>query len=417
MNTNAAAGGSSSFFRSAANWQLTFLLVMVATGFLSIAVSQIALGVALAALLYRWLRRRETPPATGLEKTAALLALWALIMIPFSSKIDLSIIYYRRFYLFTVIWVAASAATTERRRRQMLIFLLGGALAASLYGQVRQVQLTGGLLTQQLGVIFNAMTGGALLMMAVLVGAGFLIAPGIPRRSRIVIAAAMLPMVLGVVATMTRSAELGMVAGLGLMLLLVRPRVFGVFLVVFTVAAIVVAIYGEHLLPKPVWARIDPRYIVAGESTVQRLEMWRGGLAMIREHPVTGVGDRGLAEIAPQYYTSSDGKYFGHMHSNIIHMAVIWGLPGLILGQSFLFAGLWCLLARWRWLRRHPDVSREAPIATAWTLGGVGVWLGFYLAGLTEWYFGDAESMLIYLAILGCGLAPLSSLREPPTAG
>jgi O-antigen ligase len=404
LNTNSAAMVSTSFFKSAANWQLVFLLIMLAAGYLSIAVSQIALGLALAIMLYRWVFRREAPPINGLEKTAALLALWALAMIPISSDVVQSLIYYRRFYLFTAIWVAASAATTERRRLLMLAFLMAGSLAISLYGQIRHAQLAGGFLSQQMVVVFNAMTGGAMLMMAILVAVGFLIVPGIGRRLKVVIAIAALPMILGIVMTMTRSAELGLLAGLGIMLFLAKPRVFRVFLVGLLVSAAVLAMYGEHLVPEHVWSRINPKYVMTGLETNLRIEMWRGGLEMIKAHPITGVGDRGLEKILPEYYTSANNMYFGHLHSNIVHMAAIWGIPGLIFGQAFVFAGLWFLVKRWRWLRQQPERMRNAPTAAGWVLGAIGVWLGFYVAGFTEWYFGDAESMLIYLAILGCAL-------------
>ena len=61
------------FFKSAANWQLVFLLLMLTSGYLSIAVSQITLALALLVMLYRWIFLKEAPPVTGLEKTAALL--------------------------------------------------------------------------------------------------------------------------------------------------------------------------------------------------------------------------------------------------------------------------------------------------------------------------------------------------------
>jgi O-antigen ligase len=402
LNTNSAAMVSTSIIKSAANWQLVFLLIMLAAGYLSIAVSQIALGLALVIMLYRWVFHREAPPVNGLEKTAALLVLWALVMIPFSSDVAQSLVYYRRFYLFTAIWVAASAATTESRRLLMLAFLMAGSLALSLYGQIRHAQLAGGFLSQQMAVVFNAMTGGAMLMMAILVAAGFLIVPGIGRRLKVAITIAALPMILGIVMTMTRSAELGLLAGLGIMLLLARPRMFRIFLVVLLVSAAVLAMYGEHLVPQNVWSRINPRYVMTGLETNLRIEMWRGGLEMIKAHPITGVGDRGLETILPDYYTSANNMYFGHLHSNIVHMAAIWGIPGLIFGQAFVFAGLWFLLKRWRWLRQQPERLRNAPAVAGWVLGAIGVWLGFYVAGFTEWYFGDAESMLIYLAILGC---------------
>ena len=47
-------------------------------------------------------------------------------------------------------------------------------------------------------------------------------------------------------------------------------------------------------------------------------------------------------------------------------------------------------------------------VLAAWVLAAVGVWISFFIAGITEWYFGDAESMLIYLAIIGCALGPRS---------
>jgi O-antigen ligase len=134
--------------------------------------------------------------------------------------------------------------------------------------------------------------------------------------------------------------------------------------------------------------------------------MWQGGLEMVKAHPVTGVGDRGLEDIGADYYTSKYGVYHGHLHNNLIHMAVIWGIPGLILGQAFVWAGIWFLWKRWRALRRLPEGVKKAPIHQAWILGAMGAWISFYIAGMTEWYFGDAESMLIYLAILGAALGP-----------
>jgi len=415
LNTSTVTSSPASFFRSAANWQLIFLLIMLTSGYLSIAVSQIALGLALIAMLYRWVFLKQAPPVTGLEKTAALLALWALVMIPFSTYVSQSAIFYRRFYLFSVIWVAASAATTQRRRLLMMAFLLTGSLAISIYSQIHHAQMGGGILSQRLIVAFNAMTSGALFMMAILIAVGFLMVPGIGRWIKLGISIAILPVILGLLMTMTRSAQLGLLAGLGIMLLLAKPRIFGVYLGLLLVATLVLAMFGEHLMSPRMWSRVNPQYMVAGENTTLRLDMWRGGWEMVKAHPVTGVGDRGLMEISHDYYTSAYDNYFGHLHSNIVHMAVIWGIPGLILGQAFIWAGLWYLIKRWRKLRRRPGGTGRVPVQTAWVLAAVGVWVSFYIAGITEWYFGDAESMLIYLAILGCALGPGDS-KDPEAA-
>ncbi|MBK7670711.1 MAG: hypothetical protein IPJ24_04835 [bacterium] len=83
--------------RSAASWQSALVMVMLAAGFLSIAASQLALGLALLLMLYRWFVQKERPPFTGLERTAAALALWALAMVPLSTNVAQSALYYRRF--------------------------------------------------------------------------------------------------------------------------------------------------------------------------------------------------------------------------------------------------------------------------------------------------------------------------------
>ncbi len=150
--------------------------------------------------------------------------------------------------------------------------------------------------------------------------------------------------------------------------------------------------------------RLDVKYLVQGNSTTQRLFMWNEGLEMFKRHPITGVGDRDLKRIGPEYYQHPDMKYFGHLHSNPVMLAAIWGAPGFILGMGFLLLQGGLLIKRWRTLRMNPE-----SVAAGWVLGALGVWAGFFVAGLTEWYFGDAESMLLYLAIMGVALGlPLS---------
>ena len=387
-----------------ANLQFALVVIMLTAANLSIAVSQIALGLALIVQLYRRFLRREPLPAIGLGRWVLALAAWALVMIPFSTDPGQSMIFYKRFYLFAAIWVAASVAVDYRRQWVLMGAILTGAVAISLYGQIHVLLKTGSLFKLRLGEMSNPMTSGCLLMMSLLLAAGFLLSRGRSKQQLIWIGVAALPVALGLVQTMTRSALLGFAVGLGVMFLLARPRWFTIFMVVLILFLVSVSLLPDGVISREMSKRLDPTYVLQGNSTSQRLYMWTEGWAMVKQHPITGVGDRDLKSIGPRYYEHPDMNYYGHLHSNPVMLAAIWGIPGFLLGMGFLLRQLWLLIRLWR-----SGAGRQLGPPVGWVLGAVGVWAGFFTAGLTEWYFGDAESMLLYLAITGIALGCPSS--------
>lgn len=383
-----------------ANLQLVLVASMLVAANLSIAVSQLSLGLALLVQLYRRFRLGEPALPTGLGRWVLALAAWAALMIPFSSEPGQSVVFYKRFYLFAAIWVTGSVALDSRRQWVLLGALLGGALTISLVGQIHAWLHTGGLFKVRLGEMSNPMTSGCLLMLSLLVAVGFLLAGGLRKGRLAWVGLPALPVALGLLQTMTRSAWLGTIAGVGVMLLLLRPRIFAAFSVLVVLALLVLSNLPEGVMSERLKARFDPAYLLAGNSTNQRVLMWHEGWAMVRRHPVTGVGDRDLKDLGPVYYPHEGMQYHGHLHSNPVMLAAIWGVPGLVLGMGFLVLQIKILLTRWwRWARH-----RRGP-GSGWVLAGIGCWTGFFLAGLTEWYFGDAESMLLYLAITGVALS------------
>lgn len=384
---------------------LALVLIMLAAASLSIAVSQIALGLALALLIWRRLRDRQKPDGLGLGAITLALAGWALLTIPFSGDPAQSLLYYRRFYLFTAIWAVAAAADTEARRRWLLLALLAGSLAFSLYGLACIQRETGRFWLVRLDQMSNAMTSGCVLMMVLLVVLGFVLTPGRALRSRLALGLAALPLAFGLLQTMTRSAWLGLIAGLAAMLLLVRPRLCGSLVLALLAAGLLLDRLPDGALEGRLADRLDLDGWLRQGNTTARLEMWQAGLRMIRARPWLGFGDRDLARASAPYYEGLEGDVapYGHLHSNPIVLAVIWGLPGLALAVAHYCWQLVLLLRAWRG-RERPPVRRTATARRGWALGAIGVWAGFGVAGLTEWYFGDAESMLLYLAILGAAL-------------
>jgi len=391
-------------------WLLVAAAVaMLTAGSLSIAVSQILLGVALVALATGGLR---TWPRTGLEIPTACLFAWAALMVPLSTDPGQSLLYLRRFYLFAALWVVAAVAVDETNRRRLFWALMAGGTVLAGWGVVTALVSTGALFGRRMAGMSGAMTSGALLMMVGLVAVGAAATGGLGRRTRLLAGAVAALTLVGLVQTFTRSAWLGYLVGLGAMAVALRPRWAG--LAVAGVVATVVLLLGlpDGVLPEKLAARLDPAAIRADKSTQRRLETWRGGLAMVRDRPLTGVGDRGLEEVGPRYYGDENTVYHGHMHSNPVHLAVIWGVPGLALALFLTGAQVVVPWRRWRLLRADP--RRGPPWARAWLLGAFAVWAGFFVAGLTEWYLGDAESHQMYLGILGAALGGCAADAATP---
>ena len=67
-------------------------------------------------------------------------------------------------------------------------------------------------------------------------------------------------------------------------------------------------------------------------------------------------------------------------------------------------------------VRQGAVLVRRLRAATAWehaaAAGALAVVVGFFVAGLTEWYFGDAEPMLLASIVFGLGAAPGNSDRD-----
>lgn len=392
------------WYRSLDAWQLGLFGLMLVSVSLSIAVSQISLGLVLALILYRGLVQRRWPAPTGVETAALALALWALGMIPLSTDPGQSAVFYRRFFLFTSLWAGSAVANSVGRRRGLLVAMLIGAVAAAVYGEVLLMRQSGGVFARRLWTATNPMTSGAMLMLVVVTVIGYLAVGGRDRRFRWLVGLLALPVFFALLQTMTRSALLGLMAGVGAIVLLIRPRWFVVFALVLAVFLGVIYGGGDAVVPAGLWRRINPEQVLHGANTTARLEMWRGGWAMVKAHPWTGVGDCDLQAVSPHYYGNEKTVYIGHLHNNLVMQAAIWGVPGLLLSQIFVFMPLVLLVRRWRALGLVSDGRAGDLHGAGWIAGAVGVWAAFYVAGMTEWYFGDAEPMMLYLGILGIAL-------------
>jgi len=371
-----------------------FLALMALASHLSVAASQILLGAALLTALVRWLRGRDRPEALAVELPAVLLLVWALAMIPLSPRPEESLLFARRFYLFTALWLCATFVRGEGRRGVLLALALAGAVVNCVYSIVTEAWLPGDFSRRISLIQHSTMTGSWLVMCAALTAVSYVI-HGRGLWLRVLAAASTAPLLAALVLTQSRSAWLGFATGAAVTVALRRKRL------VLLLLALVVGVFalGPDTYRDRLRTIVDPTY----RTNVQRFAMWEAGWDLVKAHPLTGVGDRNLSEYSPVFQTGGRDATLPHLHSNPLMLAVIWGLPGLVLGTWFMLA-LGVRLWRRRQVFGRQD-GRGPPLRPVWIAAALGIWTAVNVSGLFDWSFGDPELSLVFFSTCGIALS------------
>jgi len=206
-------------------------------------------------------------------------------------------------------------------------------------------------------------------------------------RRRAVAAAAWLTAALALALTLVRGAWLGLAAGVLVSLAGVRRRAVAVAGVVALAAAV---------LALPSVRQRAETLGDAGDATArERLAMIDGGLAMLRQRPIIGVGPGQVKRLYPAYAPpEAQRRHTSHLHNTPLQIAVERGVVGLAL-WLWIFAAFFA--RAWRVLRRVPA---DAVADRALVVGALAAVTAFLVAGLFEYNFGDTEVLLVILSVM-----------------
>jgi O-antigen ligase len=144
------------------------------------------------------------------------------------------------------------------------------------------------------------------------------------------------------------------------------------------------------LMPGPVHSRIVESSSSEYYSNAERVQMWRVGWRMIRQHPLFGVGPGRIEELYTSYLEKGEPvpAYRGHLHNNALQLAAQFGLP--VLGAALLWLAflLRDLMLTWRTAQ-----SRECQFLFRSSFLGI---VGFLIAGMTEYTYGHALGLILF---------------------
>lgn len=231
------------------------------------------------------------------------------------------------------------------------------------------------------GTLSIYMTFAGLLMQVALVTAAYLLFRNGKNKW---MWSALLLMVVALTLTLTRQAWLGFGSGL-IVLLAFRKPIWVAFLPVFLALVFWAS-------PSPIQERVKSIANLDDTTFQERLSMWRLGLAIYKDYPVTGCGFHCLMKVRTNYPEHSKiSRDYGALHSNIVQIAVDTGTVGVL---AWLF--LWLsFIGRVYFMARRPSNPDGDPQNRWVVLASLSAVIAFLAGGLFETNFYDSEVIML----------------------
>jgi putative inorganic carbon (hco3(-)) transporter len=380
---------------------------------LSIAVSQILLGLGFALMLLSGQTRRL--PAAWLP--LALFLVGTLVSLAFSPDPAAGMPQLKKFYVFlNLLTVFCLLREMVWIRRLIFAWAAVGAVDASValvqYGlKMREARELGISFYQYYvekritGAMSHWMTFGGTEMFVLLMLAAYLLFSGGQSRKREyrVLLGCAVVIIAALILGETRSIWLAVAAAGGYLVCCWKPRLL--FVLPVAVALVLV------VAPSTVRERVTSFYRPQGEidSNQHRKVTWRTGLQMIRAHPWLGLGPEIVGRDFKAYIPADIPRplprgFYGHLHNIYLQYAAERGIPVLLLMMWWLGK---MLLDFARGIRRLP----AGPSDTRAVLqGAVAVLIATLIAGFFEVNLGDSEVLTVFLTVMACGYVALQEM-------
>jgi O-antigen ligase len=357
---------------------LAALAGMVAASQLSIAIAQILLTVAALCWFTAHVMRRERLDAPAFFWPLLGYAALTLLAAGFSRDPIASLTDCKQLLLFLLVPIVYDFARGPRARSVLTIIITVGAVSA-MVGLVQYAVLNYGSERRLQGTLSHWMTYSGTLMLVICAAAGRLL---FDHRDRGWAAVVMPALVASLMLSFTRSAMVGVAAGVGVLLLI---RDFRLIAVLPIVAAAMIAISPARLTD-----RIYSTFDMNDPTNRDRVAMLEAGVRMLRDYPLTGVGPELVGRVYPDYRVATavqDNNM--HLHNVPMQIAAERGLPALALWVWFIGTALVALRALLTRTRNR--------VFAATAMGAIAAML---TAGLFEYNFGDSEFLMLFLILI-----------------
>jgi hypothetical protein len=228
----------------------------------------------------------------------------------------------------------------------------------------------------------------------------------LPRKRSslgVILAVVVVGLVFALAMTVTRASWIGFVVAVGLMLVVSVSR----RTVLIAGACVIPLLLGAVILLQQ--KRNVGFFDTADQSTSWREMVWREGFHLLVNNPrhlLVGVGIDSIKGHWREWGLFDNGRQpIGHMHSNVLQIALERGVPALIVWLMLL--GVYALtLIR---VIRIKDLPHECRGLALGALGGLA---GFFVSGLVHYNWGDSEVITVFYLIMGLSLVVERCVRS-----
>ena len=354
------------------------LVGLVAAAQLSIAAAQILLAVSAVCWFALHVIRRERLEAPSFFWPLVGYAALTLLSAGFSLDPVVSVTDCKQLSLFLLIPIVYDFARGTRTRLLITVILTIGAISA-IVGIVQYAILNYDLGRRPQGTLSHWMTYSGTLMLVICTAMARLLHD---TRDRAWAAVVMPALVAALMLSFTRSAMVGVTAGVGVLLLLRDLRLVGLLPIL---AAGVLAIS-----PAALTDRVYSTFDLNDPTSRDRIAMLQAGVAIVRDYPFTGVGPDMVRRVYPEYRVAGAVQENNlHLHNVPMQIAAERGIPALLLWCWFVVAAL-------LGLRPLLERGRNRVLATT----AIAAIVAMLTAGMFEYNFGDSEFLMLFLVLV-----------------
>lgn len=330
---------------------------MVCVSRLSMAVGQIANGVALLLGIYLWYKNKNTvsisEEAKGYIKAYGVFVILTLPSVLFSERPMMGLKEFLNLWIWHYIVFIVIIAFIKRRDylvNMLTVFLYTTTIDCLLTVPQCLLNMYLGQYARGWGFGGNPLYLAGIMCMLLPVALVIVMDVGFEKRLKKAASCAIAGIVVGLVFNKSRSAWLTE-------LLVIPPVIYNYikqqkkYLIIFVLVLAGMATFMATNHDYRILIRSITNVTAPG-SNRERVLVWKSAAHMIKDYPVTGIGLGQFREKYSQYQSNETQVTVVHVHSNYLHVAAETGLVGL---AGLLFFMGYFLVTSLRNYRKYRD--------------------------------------------------------------